>query len=78
MHRVFGGNVKLTRCVVVVQEVDLEGVSVVEDVFGGGGVVLQLQGPQGGVVLRLVGDDVDGRLTGTVSDGEVLGPVRGT
>lgn len=65
----------LTWAVGVICEGHLEGMSIVEDVQGGFGVVLQTERLQ----LRVVGccgrHDVNGRLTGSVCNGELLNPL---
>lgn len=51
--------------------------SIVEDAGGVGGVVAQLEGVEGGVEQRLLGDDVDGRLSDAVGHRiTVCPPVR--
>ena len=52
--------------------------SVVEDVQAGGGVVLERERLQLVVERRFGGNDVNGRLTGSVSDGEVISPFVGS
>lgn len=64
----------LTGAVSFVHEVDLEGVSIVEDAGGVGGVVAQLEGLEGGVEQRLLGADVDGRLSGAVGHRIIVCP----
>lgn len=49
--------------------------AIVEDVHAGGGVVLEVEGLQATVERRLSGDDVNGRLTGSIGDGEVITPL---
>lgn len=64
----------LTCAVVLVQEVDLERMAIVHDVFGRGRVVLKLEWLERRVELGLARDDVNGRLPWSVSDGVVLSP----
>lgn len=52
--------------------------SVVEDVEGGGGVVLQAERLQPGVIRCFGRYDVNGRLTGSVGDREVISPFIGS
>lgn len=64
----------LTGTVNVVHIVHLEGVSVVEDAAGVGGVILEFERLQRGVELGLLGDNVDGRLSGPVSHRVIFSP----
>lgn len=64
----------LTGGVGVVHKVHLEGVTVVEDAHSVIRVVLQLQGLQRRVEHGLFGDDVNGRLSGTVRHWILLCP----
>lgn len=52
--------------------------SVVEDLQAGGRVVRELQRLQPRVVGCVTGDDVDGRLAGSVCNWEVTGPFVGS
>ena len=52
--------------------------SVVEDVQAGGGVVLQAERLQPAVERRRAGYDVNGRLAGSIGDGEIVSPFIGS
>lgn len=54
----------LTGTVCVVDKVHLEGVSIVENALGVGGVITQLESLQRGVIYGLIWDNVDRRLPG--------------
>lgn len=64
----------LTGAVRVIIKVHLEGVSVVEDALGVGGVIPEFQSLQRGVILSLLGNDVDGRLSRPVSNRKIISP----
>lgn len=52
--------------------------AVVENIEAGGGVVLQVERLQPRVVRCLSGYDVDGRLAGSIGDGEIISPFVGS
>lgn len=52
--------------------------SVVEDLEAGGGVVLQLERLQPPVERCVTRYDVDGRLAGSIGNGEVISPLVGS
>lgn len=64
----------LTGTVRVIHKVHLESVSVVEDAIGVGGVILELQSLQRLVVLGILGDNVDRRLSGPVGHRQIFPP----
>lgn len=64
----------LTGAIGVIHKVNLEGVSVVENTLGVGRVIPEFQSLQRGVVLGLLGHNVDGRLSGSVGHRIVFFP----
>lgn len=66
--------VSLTGAVCVIHKVHLERMAIVEDSFGVGLVVLELQSLERGVVLRFPGHNVDRGLSRPIGYREILYP----
>lgn len=64
----------LTGTVCVIHEIHLEGMSIVENALGIGGVILEFQSFQRGVILGLFRDNVDRRLSGPVGYRKIFPP----